>query len=106
LYLDRFSKEISEKGEANLRVCHDVPAGTSPPFRKFLLRHTAGRLMRAIARWIYASKLAPHFWKIPFQKTPNQKMLSICQKTAGKTGRSGGSVKPQKRIVKFYGKNY
>jgi len=33
-----FSRNF-QKGGANLRVCHDIPAGMSPPFWKFLLRN-------------------------------------------------------------------
>jgi hypothetical protein len=35
-----FLKTNFRKGGANLRVCHDIPAGMSPPFRKFLLRNS------------------------------------------------------------------
>jgi hypothetical protein len=30
-----FLKRNFRKGGANLRVCHDTPAGVSPPFRNF-----------------------------------------------------------------------
>src|SRR6185437_13963583 len=33
-----FLKRNLQKGGANLRVCHNAPAGALPPFWKFLLR--------------------------------------------------------------------